>query len=151
MSLLGNLRLTLPASSPYPSTQIASTNDESGFAFTNHPHYENTILRYRTILAYGIYSRKPVHDVWHIYRHTLKTDFVIVETHTCPPRGGCSKPELFDLLDPHLIGRPALCESLMTTQILQAGQTPSILKPYFTVVYVEPYTGRFVLYVNKLT
>ncbi|CAH8430389.1 unnamed protein product [Schistosoma turkestanicum] len=149
MSLLGNLRLTLPACAPYPSTQITSCN-ESGFAFTNHPHYENTVLRHRTILAYGIYSRKSLHDVWHVYRYILKTDFLIVETHICPSRGGCSKPELFDLLDTHLVGRPALCEYLMNTQVLKAGKTPSTLKPYFTVVYVEPYTGRVVLYVNKL-
>ncbi|CAH8825222.1 unnamed protein product [Trichobilharzia szidati] len=149
MSLLGNLRLTLPASAPYPSTQSISIN-QSGFAFTNHPHYENTILRHRTILAYAIYSRRPVHEVWRIYRYSLKTDFVIVEGHTCPPRGGCSKPELYDLLDPQLIGQPALCESLLSVQVSQTGKTPSILKPYFTVVYVESYTNRVVLYVNKL-
>ncbi|CAH8442780.1 unnamed protein product [Heterobilharzia americana] len=149
MSLLGNLRLTLPASAPYPSTQVTFFN-RSGFVFTNHPHYENTNLRLRTVLAYAIYSRKPVHDVWHIYRYSLKTDFMIVEAHICPPRGGCSKPELYDLLDPHLVGRPALCESLLTAPVSQTGETPSILKPYFTVIYVEPHTGRLVLYVNKL-
>ncbi|KAF6773627.1 hypothetical protein AHF37_07335, partial [Paragonimus kellicotti] len=74
MSTLGGLRLMLPAAAPYPTTQWSAPGSKSsvGFAFTNHPHYENAQLRERTVLAYAIYSRRSVHEVWKIYHQQLQ-------------------------------------------------------------------------------
>ncbi|KAG5441869.1 putative C-mannosyltransferase dpy19l1 [Clonorchis sinensis] len=151
MSTLGSLRLMLPAAASYPSTQLSTNGGRAwaGFAFTNHPHYENVELRRRTILAYAIYSRQPIDKVWHIYRHQLQADFVIVDEQHCHPREGCSNPELYDLILPQLAGRPALCESLQTTGAYHRVVTPSSWKPYFQIVYVDMNTGRVVLFVRR--
>lgn len=151
MSTMGSLRLMLPASPPYPTTQPNSESiaNSVGFAFTNHPHYESAELRKRTILAYSIYSRKSVEDIWHIYRHLLQSDFVIMDAHSCLPRHGCSNPELYDLIEPHLTGRPALCEALLDSEVINSGATPTGWKRYFDVVYVDLITGQVVLYVKR--
>ncbi|VDK81749.1 unnamed protein product [Dibothriocephalus latus] len=73
------------------------------FAITNHPHYENELLRTRTILAYSLTSRKPLVTIWSIYRYVLMADFVVVERGWCinPHAGpGCSPSEIWDLQDP---------------------------------------------------
>ncbi|KAF8566521.1 hypothetical protein P879_08423 [Paragonimus westermani] len=150
MSTLGGLRLMLPSAAPYPTTQWSAPGSQSsaGFAFTNHPHYESAQLRERTVLAYAIYSRRPVHEVWKIYHQQLQANFVIMDAHSCRPRDGCSNPELFDLIDSHLIGQPALCQALMQPQMVHNGLTPSEWKPYFDVVYVDLHTERVVLFVR---
>ncbi|KAF7232682.1 hypothetical protein EG68_09341 [Paragonimus skrjabini miyazakii] len=150
MSTLGGLRLMLPAAAPYPTTQWSAPGSQSsaGFAFTNHPHYESAQLRERTVLAYAIYSRRSVYEVWKIYHQQLQANFVIMDAHSCRPRGGCSNPELFDLIDLHLIGRPALCQALMEPQVVHSALTPAEWKPYFDVVYVDSHTGRVVLFVR---
>lgn len=151
MSTMGSLRLMLPASPPYPTTQPSSepTGTTVGFAFTNHPHYESAELRKRTVLAYSIYSRKPVEEIWNIYRYQLQADFVIMDAHSCLPRQGCSNPELYDLMEPHLIGRPALCEALLAPEVIKNGVTPIGWKRFFDVVYVDLFTGQVVLYVKR--
>ncbi|CAL8071737.1 unnamed protein product [Calicophoron daubneyi] len=146
ISTMGGLRLMLPATPPYPSPQL---DHNVGFALTNHPHYENAILRKRTLLAYSINSRKSIRDVWHIYRNELEADFVVVETRNCRPRDRCSDPELYDLAEPHLIGRPALCDTLLKPEVMTRGRTPPSWEPYFEVVYTEPDTGRLVLFVKS--
>ncbi|VDP83075.1 unnamed protein product, partial [Echinostoma caproni] len=57
ISTQGSLRLIYPSPQPL---------EPAGFALTNHPHYENAELRQRTVLAYAIYSRKPV-DQYHMF------------------------------------------------------------------------------------
>ncbi|KAA0200253.1 hypothetical protein FBUS_09148 [Fasciolopsis buskii] len=76
ISVQGSLRLMLPAVPQYPSPQPLepgeSESSRPGFAFTNHPHYENAELRHRTVLAYTIYSRRSIEEAWQIYRHQLQ-------------------------------------------------------------------------------
>ncbi|KAL5105210.1 putative C-mannosyltransferase DPY19L2 [Taenia crassiceps] len=121
MPTMATLRLglvvpSLPSS--YPSAGNATvTGRRARFAVTNHPHYENAAIRWRTELAYVVCSRKPVEAVWRIYRHVLKVDFVVIERDWCLSPGakpGCSSVELWDLLDPVLAGHNApgpLCEA----------------------------------------
>ncbi|THD23174.1 C-mannosyltransferase dpy-19 [Fasciola hepatica] len=152
ISVQGGLRLMLPAVRQYPSPQPLGPGENelfrAGFAFTNHPHYENAELRHRTVLAYAIYSRKSIEEAWHIYRHQLQANFVLVDIPACPARNGCSSPELYDLIHPELVGRPALCEALMTPEVQNYALTPPNWRPYFDVVYVESDFSVVVLYVH---
>ncbi|KAL5961036.1 putative C-mannosyltransferase DPY19L1 [Taenia solium] len=120
MPTMATLRLglvvpSLPSS--YPSTINATGGQRARFAVTNHPHYENAAIRWRTELAYVACSRKPAEAVWRIYRHVLKVDFIVIERDWCLSPGakpGCSSVELWDLLDPALAGHNApgpLCKA----------------------------------------
>ena len=102
----------------------ALTYSGARFAVTNHPHYENAVIRWRTELAYAVCSRKPVEAVWRIYRYALKVgmlgairllilltssltplyyfqaDFIVMERDWCLSPGskpGCTSVELWDL------------------------------------------------------
>lgn len=75
MPTMATLRLglvvpSLPSS--YPPAINTTNGQRARFAVTNHPHYENAAIRWRTELAYAVCSRKPAEAVWRIYRHVLK-------------------------------------------------------------------------------
>ncbi|VEL41279.1 unnamed protein product [Protopolystoma xenopodis] len=74
MVRMAQLRLIGLPEAPFISTVPPESKNDGDvcFAITNHPHYESAQLRRRTLLAYSMYSRQTVADVWKIYRHQLK-------------------------------------------------------------------------------
>ncbi|KAM3184946.1 hypothetical protein ACTXT7_007379 [Hymenolepis weldensis] len=106
------------------------------FAVTNHPHYENAAIRWRTELVYSIFSRKPPEAVWRIYRDILKADFIVIEREGCLSSGarpGCSMVELWDRLDPslsHIQG--SLCALAFSNK-----PPPLSISRFFTPVFLS--------------
>nr|CDS21126.1 protein dpy 19 1 [Echinococcus granulosus] len=139
MPTMATLRLGLVVPS-LPSSNLSAISTPSGqrarFAVTNHPHYENAAIRWRTELAYAVCSRKPVEAVWRIYRHVLKVDFVVMERDWCLSPGakpGCSSVELWDLLDPTLAGPGApgpLCKAAF-----EEAPLPGSISRFFSPVF----------------
>uniref|UniRef100_A0A0R3TGW2 WD_REPEATS_REGION domain-containing protein n=1 Tax=Rodentolepis nana TaxID=102285 RepID=A0A0R3TGW2_RODNA len=106
------------------------------FAVTNHPHYENVVIRWRTELVYSIFSRKPPEAVWRIYRDILKADFVVIEREGCLSSGalpGCSMAEIWDRLDPSL----SHIQGNLCALAFSKDSFPLSISSYFAPVFVS--------------
>ncbi|KAL5009746.1 hypothetical protein ScPMuIL_012051, partial [Solemya velum] len=70
----------------------------TGRPITNHPHYEDKLLRDRTKDLYQMYGKRTPEDVYQIMKR-YKADFIILEDSIClaPSRGGCRLPDLIDV------------------------------------------------------
>ncbi|KAL3320908.1 hypothetical protein Ciccas_000393 [Cichlidogyrus casuarinus] len=155
MTTLSNLRNGLIASNP-------SGPDTPRFAITNHPHYENSDLRQKTILAYSIYSQMPLPMVWYIYSQILRADFLIVEAPWCFQEfaNDCLIGDLYNFVSQEelqtLLGSTInakydkgdyLCKRLrLNTRSLDFLVT---MKPYFTEVFSDIDRFRVVLRINS--
>uniref|UniRef100_A0A4W4FK59 Dpy-19-like 1, like (H. sapiens) n=1 Tax=Electrophorus electricus TaxID=8005 RepID=A0A4W4FK59_ELEEL len=104
---------------------MASVKLSTGRAIVNHPHYEDAGLRERTKQVYAMYSRKPAEAVKRNLL-SLQVDYFILEDSWCTrrTRPGCSMPEIWDVEDPHNVGRTPLC-TLMSRDS----------RPHFTTVF----------------
>ncbi|XP_046847947.1 probable C-mannosyltransferase DPY19L3 isoform X1 [Xenia sp. Carnegie-2017] len=71
---------------------------------TNHPHYENKLLRLRTKEIYQIYAKRTPKDVYHLLRKH-GTDYVILENSICYSRQelGCKIKDILDYNNGHVI------------------------------------------------
>lgn len=83
----------------------------------NHPHYEDTGLRERTMKVYSIFSRKPLPEV-HSTLKEMGANFVVFESGWCGrgPKPGCSMQEIWDHVDPSNSHRPSNCDVLKGSQ-----------------------------------
>ncbi|XP_052810568.1 probable C-mannosyltransferase DPY19L3 isoform X1 [Mya arenaria] len=70
----------------------------TGRPITNHPHYEDKILRIKTKELYQYYAKRDPADV-HALMKKYKTDYIILEDSIClaPSRGGCRLPDILDV------------------------------------------------------
>ncbi|XP_053396813.1 probable C-mannosyltransferase DPY19L3 isoform X1 [Mercenaria mercenaria] len=70
----------------------------TGRPITNHPHYEDKLLRIKTKELYQYYAKREPEDV-HSLMVKYKTDYIILEDSIClaPSRGGCRLPDLLDV------------------------------------------------------
>uniref|UniRef100_A0A915BX91 C-mannosyltransferase dpy-19 n=2 Tax=Parascaris univalens TaxID=6257 RepID=A0A915BX91_PARUN len=99
----------------------------------NHPHYEDAMLRARTLQVYSMYSKKPLDEI-HMTLKGMGVNYFIYQPESCvphPTKPECSYRSMWDLEDPKNIHRESLCdvyESAFATGNL------SRLVP-FTVVY----------------
>nr|VZI11601.1 unnamed protein product [Spirometra erinaceieuropaei] len=136
MPIMATLRLGLITS----AGDIPGLPLNTKYAITNHPHYENELLRTRTLLAYSLTSRKPLVTIWSIYRYVLMADFVVVERGWCinPHAGpGCSSSELWDLLDPNFSSRgDSPCHYAFTPD-LSPEDSVRVFNGYFRSVFLS--------------
>ncbi|XP_059176524.1 probable C-mannosyltransferase DPY19L3 [Physella acuta] len=110
---------------------------------TNHPHYEDKLLRFKTKQLYQIYGRRRPEDV-HAILKTYESSYIILEDSICraPSRGGCRTPDLVDIdngvmPDDH-INIPGLVESRIPRFCENVRhQTPEYAK-YFKAVFENP-------------
>ncbi|XP_039619103.1 probable C-mannosyltransferase DPY19L3 [Polypterus senegalus] len=80
----------------------------TGRILTNHPHYEDKILRDRTQQVYQIYARQDPKEVHRILR-SFGTDYVIIEDSICYERRhnrGCRLRDLLDVANGHIMDGP---------------------------------------------
>lgn len=91
----------------------------------NHPHYEDSGLRKRTMKVYSMYSRKSLEDVKKNLVD-LYVNYAIVEDSWCRKRSriGCSMPEIWDISDKENRHKTPVC--------LLLNENP---EPYFKTVY----------------
>ncbi|KAK3802800.1 hypothetical protein RRG08_012314 [Elysia crispata] len=70
----------------------------TGRPITNHPHYEDKHLRFKTLQLYQIYGRRSPEDVYAILKQ-FDSHYIILEDSICraPSRGGCRTPDLVDI------------------------------------------------------
>ncbi|VDM03806.1 unnamed protein product [Schistocephalus solidus] len=136
MPIMATLRLGLISS----SGEIPGVPTNSKFAITNHPHYENELLRTRTVLAYSLTSRKPLVTIWSIYRYILMADFVVVERGWCinpHAKRGCSSSENWDLQDPSFSNRgDSPCHYAFITK-LSPEDSVRVFDGYFRPVFLS--------------
>ena len=132
---------SMPSMATLRASLLVSGESRLGkFVVTNHPHYENAGIRWRTELAYAVCSRKPPNAVWRIYRSVLRADFVVIERGWCLSPGakaGCSSVELWDVLDPDLAsggGGEPLCALAFDGK---GARLPAPVARYFTPVFVS--------------
>ncbi|PIK41594.1 putative C-mannosyltransferase DPY19L1 isoform X2 [Apostichopus japonicus] len=85
----------------------------TGRPIVNHPHYEDTEMRERTLKVYSIYSRKPTREVYSTLRD-MRVQYVILEYSWCVRRyrPGCSLPEIWDVEDAENRGKEPTCMRL---------------------------------------
>ncbi|XP_076869340.1 dpy-19-like 1, like [Brachyhypopomus gauderio] len=104
---------------------MASVKLSTGRVIVNHPHYEDAGLRERTKLVYAMYSRKPPEELKRNLL-SLHVNYFILEDSWCTrrTRPGCSMPEIWDVEDPHNLGKTPLC-TLMSRDS----------RPHFTTVF----------------
>ncbi|KAM9851806.1 dpy-19-like 1, like [Aulostomus maculatus] len=104
---------------------MASVKLSTSRPIVNHPHYEDAGLRERTKLVYSMYSRMSGETV---KRNLMKlgVDFFVLEDSWCTrrTRPGCSMPEIWDVEDPHNVGKTPLCTHMSRSS-----------KPHFTTVF----------------
>ncbi|XP_033914291.2 probable C-mannosyltransferase DPY19L1 [Acipenser ruthenus] len=96
----------------------------------NHPHYEDAGLRARTKLVYSMYSRKTAEEVkWNLMK--LEVDYFVLEDSWCTrrTRPGCSMPEIWDIEDPHNVGKTPICT------LLAINPQPHFVKVFENNVY----------------
>ncbi|XP_066440023.1 protein C-mannosyl-transferase DPY19L3 [Eleutherodactylus coqui] len=77
----------------------------TGRILTNHPHYEDKVLRDRTKQVYQVYAKRSPEDVHSILR-SLGTDYVILEDSICYERRhgrGCRLRDLLDINNGHIM------------------------------------------------
>ncbi|XP_044126397.1 probable C-mannosyltransferase DPY19L3 isoform X2 [Bufo gargarizans] len=75
---------------------------------TNHPHYEDKVLRDRTKQVYQVYAKRSPEDVHSILR-SFGTDYVILEDSICYERRhgrGCRLRDLLDINNGHIMDGP---------------------------------------------
>ncbi|XP_015224035.1 protein C-mannosyl-transferase DPY19L3 isoform X1 [Lepisosteus oculatus] len=80
----------------------------TGRVLTNHPHYEDKVLRERTRQVYQIYARQAPEDVHKILR-AFGTDYIILEDSICYERRhsrGCRLRDLLDVANGHIMDGP---------------------------------------------
>uniref|UniRef100_A0A8C6TZD6 Dpy-19-like 1, like (H. sapiens) n=1 Tax=Neogobius melanostomus TaxID=47308 RepID=A0A8C6TZD6_9GOBI len=106
---------------------MASVKLSTGRPIVNHPHYEDSGLRERTMLVYSMYSRMSGETVKNNLMK-LKVDYFVLEDSWCTrrTRPGCSMPEIWDIEDPENVGKVPLC-----TQISRNSH------PHFTTVFAN--------------
>lgn len=70
----------------------------TGRPLTNHPHYEDKVLRHRTKELYQYYGRRSPEDVFKIMKK-YDVSYIILEDSIClaPSRDYCRTPDLIDL------------------------------------------------------
>uniref|UniRef100_A0A8C6L6F7 Dpy-19 like C-mannosyltransferase 3 n=1 Tax=Nothobranchius furzeri TaxID=105023 RepID=A0A8C6L6F7_NOTFU len=76
----------------------------TGRVLTNHPHYEDKVLRERTRQVYQVYARRSPEDVYDILR-AVGADYVVLENSICYERRhrrGCRLRDLLDLANGHV-------------------------------------------------
>nr|CDS34306.2 protein dpy 19 1 [Hymenolepis microstoma] len=129
----------MPTMAMLRSTLLVPSNlgrETPKFAVTNHPHYENAVIRWRTELVYSVFSRKPPEAVWRIYRDILKADFVVIEREGCLSSRalpGCSMAEIWDRLDPSL----SHIQSTLCAPAFSKDPFPSSISRFFAPVFVS--------------
>ncbi|XP_075694505.1 protein C-mannosyl-transferase DPY19L3 isoform X2 [Rhinoderma darwinii] len=80
----------------------------TGRILTNHPHYEDKVLRERTQQVYQVYAKTSPEDVHTILR-SFGTDYVILEDSICYERRhgrGCRLRDLLDINNGHIMDGP---------------------------------------------
>ncbi|XP_040265886.1 probable C-mannosyltransferase DPY19L3 isoform X2 [Bufo bufo] len=80
----------------------------TGRILTNHPHYEDKVLRDRTKQVYQVYAKRSPEDVHSILR-SFGTDYVILEDSICYERRhgrGCRLRDLLDINNGHIMDGP---------------------------------------------
>ncbi|XP_049439282.1 dpy-19-like 1, like isoform X4 [Epinephelus fuscoguttatus] len=104
---------------------MASVKLSTGRPIVNHPHYEDAGLRERTKLVYSMYSRMSGETVKGNLMK-LGVDFFVLEDSWCTrrTRPGCSMPEIWDIEDPHNVGKVPLCTHMSRSS-----------RPHFTTVF----------------
>ncbi|XP_049903886.1 dpy-19-like 1, like [Epinephelus moara] len=104
---------------------MASVKLSTGRPIVNHPHYEDAGLRERTKLVYSMYSRMSGETVKGNLMK-LGVDFFILEDSWCTrrTRPGCSMPEIWDIEDPHNVGKVPFCTHMSRSS-----------RPHFTTVF----------------
>uniref|UniRef100_K1PWP7 Dpy-19-like protein 3 n=1 Tax=Magallana gigas TaxID=29159 RepID=K1PWP7_MAGGI len=69
----------------------------TGRPITNHPHYEDKHLRFKTKELYQIYGRRTPKDV-HAILTKYKSSYIILEDSIClAPSKGCRTPDIVDI------------------------------------------------------
>ncbi|XP_033496721.1 dpy-19-like 1, like [Epinephelus lanceolatus] len=104
---------------------MASVKLSTGRPIVNHPHYEDAGLRERTKLVYSMYSRMSGETVKGNLMK-LGVDFFVLEDSWCTrrTRPGCSMPEIWDIEDPHNVGKVPFCTHMSRSS-----------RPHFTTVF----------------
>ncbi|XP_069757847.1 protein C-mannosyl-transferase DPY19L3 isoform X2 [Narcine bancroftii] len=77
----------------------------TGRTITNHPHYEDKILRDRTKQIYQIYSKRSPEEVYSILR-LYGTNYIVLEDSICYERRhsrGCRLRDLLDVANGHVM------------------------------------------------
>ncbi|XP_033096192.1 probable C-mannosyltransferase DPY19L3 isoform X2 [Anneissia japonica] len=76
----------------------------TGRKLTNHPHYEDKMLREKTRQLYQYYGRRTPKEVFDIHEK-IGTDYIILEDSICYARAspqGCRLPDIIDITNGHL-------------------------------------------------
>uniref|UniRef100_A0A8W8J7D1 Uncharacterized protein n=1 Tax=Magallana gigas TaxID=29159 RepID=A0A8W8J7D1_MAGGI len=93
----------------------------TGRPITNHPHYEDKHLRFKTKELYQIYGRRTSQDV-HDILTKYKSSYIILEDSIClAPSKGCRTPDIVDIdngiIPDHGKAEPGLVKSTVLNTI----------------------------------
>ncbi|XP_071819617.1 protein C-mannosyl-transferase DPY19L3-like [Apostichopus japonicus] len=74
----------------------------TGRKLTNHPHFEDKMLRNVTFQLYQVYAKRSVKEVYDIHSE-IGTDFIILEDSICLARSnqGCRLIDIMDVTNGH--------------------------------------------------
>lgn len=111
----------------------------TGRPITNHPHYEDKHLRFKTKELYQIYGRRTPQDV-HDILTKYKSSYIILEDSIClAPSKGCRTPDIVDIdngiIPDHGKAEPGLVKSTVPRFCDEIRYESPAYTKYFKLVF----------------
>nr|XP_049703808.1 C-mannosyltransferase dpy-19 [Helicoverpa armigera] len=107
-----------------------------------HPHYEHLDARQRAYAVHKVYGRFTSHELYQELTK-LQATYLVIENRYCYGRSttGCSFRDIWDVEAPWLVGRTALCHTLLSEPVEHF--YPVFRNEQYAVFNVHDYSVRY--------